>query len=160
MQSEPVQLDELARDSFADAQLLARSQSLEVEMVACDEATVRGDRHRLRQLLLNLTDNALKYNQPGGSVKMSLICANGTVKLTVSNTGPGIAPEKLPRVFERFYRCDAAHGSDVEGCGLGLCIAESIVKAHGGTIHLASEPEKLTTVEVTFPVTSERALNA
>ena len=148
---EPVRLDELVRDSFADAQLLARPHHLEVELKDCDETTVRGDRHRLKQLLLNLTDNAIKYNQPDGRITIGLSRNNGTAALTITNTGPGIPPEKLPRVFDRFYRGDAAHGSEIEGCGLGLSIVRWIVKAHGGTIHLASEPAKLTTVTVQLP---------
>ena len=69
---EPLRLDELVRDNFADAQILAEPQHIQVELTACEEITVRGDRHRLRQLLLNLTDNAVKYNQPQGRVTMSL----------------------------------------------------------------------------------------
>ncbi len=148
---EPVRLDELVRDSFADAQLLARPHQLEVELRDCDETTIRGDRHRLKQLLLNLTDNAIKYNQPAGRVTIGLTRNNGAVALTITNTGPGIPAEKLPRVFDRFYRGDDAHGSEVEGCGLGLSIVRWIVKAHGGTIHLASDPAKLTTVTVQLP---------
>jgi len=148
---EPVRLDELVRDSFADAQLLARPHHLEVELTSCDETTIRGDRHRLKQLLLNLTENAIKYNQPEGRVTLGLSRNNGTAALTIANTGPGISPEKLPRVFDRFYRGDGAHGSEIEGCGLGLSIVRWIVNAHGGTIHLASDLAKLTTVTVKLP---------
>lgn len=148
---EPVRLDELVRDSFADAQLLARPHHLEVELQHCDETTICGDRHRLKQLLLNLTENAIKYNQPAGRIAIGLSRHNGTAALTISNTGPGIPAEKLPRVFDRFYRGDAAHNNEIEGCGLGLSIVRWIVKAHGGTIHLASEPTKLTTVTVELP---------
>ena len=74
---EPVRLDELVRDNFADAQILAEPQHIQVELTACEEITVRGDRHRLRQLLLNLADNAVKYNQPQGRVTMSLRRVNG-----------------------------------------------------------------------------------
>lgn len=148
---EPVRLDELVRDSFADAQLLAQPARVRVELNECDATTVRGDRHRLRQLLLNLTDNAIKYNQPEGRVAIALNRNNGTARLTIANTGPGIPPEKLSRVFDRFYRGDPAHNSAVEGSGLGLSIAHWIVKAHGGTIQFASEPEKLTTVTIQLP---------
>jgi signal transduction histidine kinase len=148
---EPVRLDELVRDSFADAQLLARPHQLEVELQDCDETTIRGDRHRLRQLLLNLTENAIKYNQPAGRVTIGLSRHHGTAALTVANTGPGISAEKLPRVFDRFYRGDGAHSGEIEGCGLGLSIVRWIVKAHGGTIHIASDPKKLTTVTVQLP---------
>jgi signal transduction histidine kinase len=154
---EAVRLDDLVKDSVTDAQMLARSQKISVNLGACDEITVRGDRHRLRQLLLNLTDNAIKYNQPQGNVTIALNRNNGVAQLRIANTGAGILPENLPRVFDRFFRCDPAHSSDVEGCGLGLSIAQWIVKAHAGTIQLRSEPGKLTTVTVTLPVDS-RAL--
>ena len=151
---EPVRLDELVKDSFADAQMLARPQTITVNLTACDEITVRGDRHRLRQLLLNLTDNAIKYNQPRGSVTIALSRNNGLAELRIANTGAGIRPENLSRVFDRFFRCDPARGTDVEGCGLGLSIADWIVKAHHGNIQLRSEPGALTTVTVMLPADS------
>jgi signal transduction histidine kinase len=157
----PVRVDELVRDCFEDAQILAQPAHVHVEMNACDEAMVRGDRHRLRQLLLNLTENAIKYNHPDGRVVMSLARNHGTVELTIANTGPGIPAEKLPRVFDRFYRGDHAHNGEVEGSGLGLSIAQWIVKAHGGAIELTSKPEQWTTVTVRLPVRSgEQALHA
>jgi signal transduction histidine kinase len=91
---EPVRMDELLRDCFADAQILAQPAHVRVEMKICDEVMVRGDRHRLRQLLLNLADNAIKYNRPDGRVLMSLARDNGTMELTIANTGPGISAEK------------------------------------------------------------------
>lgn len=154
IEKEPVRLDELVRDSFADAQMLARPHHLEVFLQDCHETTVRGDRHRLRQLLLNLTDNAIKYNQPDGRVTIALHRQNGSAALTIANTGPGIPSEKLPRVFDRFYRGDVAHSGAIEGCGLGLSIAHWIVKAHGGTIQMASMPAQLTTVTVRLPADS------
>ena len=148
----PVRLDELVRDSFTDAQMLAASQRLEVSLAVCDAATVRGDRHRLRQLLLNLTDNAVKYAEPQGRVTMALVRNGASVELQIANTGPGIAPEKLPRVFDRFFRGDDAHSRAVEGSGLGLSIAQWIVQTHGGEIRITSEPQKLTTVAVRLPL--------
>jgi signal transduction histidine kinase len=148
---EPVRLDELVRDSFTDAQSLARPRRLQVELGACDETVVQGDRHRLKQLLLNLTDNAIKYSPAEGHVTIALSRHNGTAALVISNTGPGIPPETLSRVFDRFYRGDPAHNSAIEGCGLGLSIAQSIVTAHQGTIELVSVPDKLTTVTFKLP---------
>jgi signal transduction histidine kinase len=149
---EPVNLDELVQDSFADAQLLAQPANVNVDLAACDEVIVRGDRHRLRQLLLNLADNAIKYNQPQGSVTIALHRNGKAAELKITNTGPGIAPAALPRVFDRFYRGDPAHAYAVEGCGLGLSIAQWIATAHRGTIEITSEPEKLTTVTVALPL--------
>lgn len=151
---EPVRFDEIVRDSFIDAQLLARPSRIRVELKACEQTTIQGDRHRIKQLLLNLADNAIKYNHPEGEVTFALTQNNGEAELTIANTGPGIAPEKLPRVFDRFYRGDLAHNSTVEGCGLGLSIAQWIVKAHGGSIRVTSEPQNLTTVRVKLPTAS------
>jgi heavy metal sensor kinase len=153
---EPVRLDELVRDNFADAQILAEPQGIRVELAACEEITVRGDRHRLRQLLLNLADNAVKYNQLQGRVTMSLRRAGGTAEFTIANSGPGIPPEILPRVFDRFFRGDLAHSPAVDGCGLGLSIVQWIISAHNGTITITSEPSKLTTVTVRFPLLEVR----
>lgn len=149
---EPVRLDELVRESVADAKILAQPQGVEARLDACDEVTVVGDRHRLRQLLLNLADNAVKYNQAGGSIRFSLQRDGDFAALQISNTGPGLATELQRRVFERFFRGDASHNSTIEGCGLGLSIAQWIVRAHRGGIQFTSRPNELTTVSVRLPV--------
>jgi signal transduction histidine kinase len=148
---ESVRLDELVRESVADAKILAQQQTIRVNLSACDNVPVSGDRHRLRQLLLNLTDNAIKYNQPNGRVDISLLQTDGVAELKIENTGAGIAADLQPRVFERFFRGDSSHSSAVEGCGLGLSIAQWIVLAHNGTIQFVSEPGKLTTVTIKLP---------
>jgi signal transduction histidine kinase len=152
---EPLRFDELVRDSFADTQILAQASGIRVELAACEAATVRGDAHRLRQLLLNLADNAVKYNQPQGAITMTFRRADQVAEFIVTNTGPGIPAATLPRVFDRFYRGDPAHSSDVEGCGLGLSIAQWIVTAHSGNIGIESVPSGLTTVTVRLPVLEE-----
>jgi heavy metal sensor kinase len=151
---EPVRLDELVRDNFADAQILAEPHGIKVELAACEEVFVRGDRHRLRQLLLNLADNAVKYNQPQGRVTMNLRRADNLARFTIANTGAGIPPEVLPRVFDRFFRGDPAHSNAVDGCGLGLSIAKWIVSAHDGEIRIASVQANETTVTVKLPLAS------
>ncbi len=149
---EPVQLDELVRDALADAQILAKPGAIQVHLGLCNQVTVRGDRHRLRQLLLNLTDNAIKYNKPGGLVNIELThLPGGVARLMIANTGDGIPPDKLSRVFERFFRGDASHNSAIDGCGLGLSICKWIVSAHQGTIKLTSIPNDFTKVVVTLP---------
>ena len=149
---ELVAFDELVRDCFADAQILAQAGDIRVELTACEKAVLQGDPHRLRQLLLNLADNAVKYNQPGGSITMSLRRVTQDAEFAISNTGPGIAPEALPRVFDRFFRGDPAHSHDTEGCGLGLSIAQWIATVHKGSISVQSAPSKLTTVTVRLPL--------
>ena len=152
LQLETVRLDELVRDNFADLQILAEPNGITVELGSCEEISVRGDRHRLRQLLLNLADNAIKYNQPQGRVTMNLRHTNDSAaELTVANTGAGIPAGILPRVFDRFFRGDSAHGNTVDGCGLGLSIAQWIVSAHGGSIQIESAPSETTVVTVRLP---------
>jgi heavy metal sensor kinase len=149
---QPVALHEIVRENFADTQLLARACGLTVELAVCEPVTVRADPHRLRQLLLNLADNAVKHNHHGGSITMALRRADSAAQFTISNTGAGISPEALPRVFDRFFRGDPAHNRAVEGCGLGLSIAQWIVQAHHGTITVESAPTNSTTVTVHLPL--------
>lgn len=148
---ESVRLDELVRESFADAKILAQSQNIQVNLPTCDEVTISGDRHRLRQLLLNLADNAVKYNQRNGTVNFSLRRADGFAELKIENTGVGVSPEFQSRVFERFFRGDASHNNSVDGCGLGLSIAQWIVNAHKGNIQFTSELNKSTVVTIRLP---------
>jgi signal transduction histidine kinase len=152
LKREPLQFDDIVRDVFADAQILAKPESLQVQLATCEPVTIQGDRHRLRQLLLNLVDNAIKYNAPRGLVTIALVRVHEYAELTVANTGPGIPHTALPRVFDRFYRADQAHSDTVEGCGLGLSIAQWIVSAHGGQIQIASEPDVKTSLVVRLPL--------
>jgi signal transduction histidine kinase len=149
---ETIRFDDLVRDCFADAQILAEPHGIKVGLEACEEISVRGDRHRLRQLLLNLADNAVKYNQPQGRVTMNLRQDGEFAEFKIANTGAGIPPEILPRVFDRFFRADPAHGQTVEGSGLGLSIAQWIVSAHNGIIQIESAVAKSTTVIVRLPI--------
>jgi signal transduction histidine kinase len=149
---EPVRLDEIVREAVEDAQHLAQGREVQASLTACEELSVRGDRHRLRQLLLNLTDNAIKYNWPNGTVTIALRSVEDTAELAIANTGPGIPPDLRSRVFDRFFRGDASHGNAVEGSGLGLSIAQWIVAAHGGSIRIESEEKGLTTVTVRLPI--------
>ena len=155
LKSEPLALDEIVRDVFADAQILARPANIFVTLSECAPVRICGDRHRLRQLLLNLADNAIKYNQPEGSVEFYLRRGGADAELKISNTGAGIPPEVLPHVFDRFYRGDASHNTAVDGCGLGLSIAQWIVSAHHGSAKIESAPMKLTTVTVRLPLAVE-----
>ena len=155
LKQEPVRLDELMRDIFADGQILARPCEVDIRLKACEQTTIIGDNYRLRQVFLNLVDNALKYNQVGGSVIISLEQAGAFAEVTITNTGPGVPPELMGRVFDPFYRVDAAHSRAVDGCGLGLAIARWIVTAHGGTITLTSQPGEVTTAMVRVPLVKD-----
>src|SRR4029079_3406672 len=112
-----------------------------------------GDRDRLRQMLLNLVENSIKYNCPGGFVTIALRQTEHAVELEIANTGEGISSQLAPRLFQPFARGDEARSKAIEGCGLGLSICQWIVHAHGGQIQLASAPSGLTTARVRWPVT-------
>jgi len=145
-----VSLDEIVNEAFEDALILAQPQKLMVTLTRCDFVKILGDRHRLRQLLLILTDNAVKYNQPGGSIALSLQTIDDGGELRITNTGADFSDKTLGAVFDRFVRGENAQGS-VDGCGLGLTIAQWIVHAHEGTIQLLKEKDHRFTALVRFP---------
>jgi two-component system sensor histidine kinase BaeS len=114
------------------------------------------DRTRVRQLLLNLLTNAVKYTPPGGSVSVELARDDGRVIIAVTDTGVGIAPGDLPHIFDRFWRADTARTRTGErpGAGLGLAICKWIAEAHGGTIEAASRPGRGSRFTVTLPAST------
>jgi signal transduction histidine kinase len=145
-----VDLDALVLDAFRCARQLAHSQTLILDPF--DLVQVTGDEDRLKQLLLILLDNALKYTPPGGQVILGLDYDATGVTIQVRDTGVGIASEDVPHVFERFYRADPGRSCDPGGTGLGLPIAQWIVEQHGGTITLISQSGKGTCVTVRLPL--------
>ena len=124
-------------------------------LVACGEggpSPIRADPVLFRQALVNLVDNAVKYTPAGGQVEVSATLVNGTVQVAVTDTGPGIAPEHQPRIFERFYRVDPARSSSAQaGTGLGLAIVKWSVEACGGSVAVGSRNEHGSTFTLTFP---------
>ena len=112
------------------------------------------DRERIRQLLMNLLTNAIKYTPAGGEVTVGSARQAGKVVIKVSDTGVGIAPGELPHVFDRFWRADPARSRSGQrsGAGLGLAISKWIAEAHGGSIQANSRPGRGTTMTVTLPV--------
>jgi signal transduction histidine kinase len=136
--------------------LLPRARDKEIELALDLSPTppVLGDRDRLVQVFTNLADNALTYTPSGGRVGLAVRSVNGAVEGIVSDTGPGIPEEELPRVFERFYRLEKsrARGEDGRrGSGLGLAIVEELVHAHGGRISVSSRVGQGTTFVVSLP---------
>jgi len=112
---------------------------------------IRGDRHHLVRLFVNLVENAVRHTPPEGRVTLSAVDAGEVVELRVEDTGEGIAPEHVPHLCERFYRVDSARSRARGGTGLGLAICRSIVNAHGGTLSFESEVGRGTTVTVILP---------
>ena len=106
----------------------------------------------LQEILYNLCDNAIKYNKPGGTVKLSVVRSGGNAVLKVMDTGIGIAPEDQPRIFERFYRADKSHSRQIGGTGLGLSIVKHGVQLHNGEIQLESKQDVGTSITVRLPV--------
>ena len=121
------------------------------------EVTVSGDPLRLRQVVANLLSNAAKFVPPGGHVWVELVAESTWARLVVADDGPGIAPEDLPHVFERFFR---GKGTGVGGSGIGLAVVAGLVNAHGGEVAVASEPGHGTTFTVRLPQAAPEAPQA
>ena len=130
--------------------ILAEERGVRLCVEAPQETRVLGDVGRLRQVLLILLDNALKYTPEGGGITVRVARQGGQARLEVRDTGPGLAPADLPHLFERFYRADKARSSD--GTGLGLAIGRWIAEAHGGRIAAATAPEGGALFTVTLPL--------
>ncbi len=133
----------------------ARERKMTLAMhLPASAATVRGHRRSLEQVVANLVDNALKYGGEGGRIMIATTSEGEHVILTVQDSGPGIAEEHLPRLFERFYRVDAGRSRDVGGTGLGLAIVKHLVEAMGGSVSVSSEPTRGTTFTVKLRVSA------
>lgn len=146
---EQVDLYELARDSVEMLQIRAEEHSviMSMEGVPC---TVQGDKQMLEELIYNLCDNAICYNNIGGFVRVSVGTSDDKTFLRIQDTGIGIPKESQERIFERFYRVDKSRSKSTGGTGLGLAIVKHIVAVHGADISLASEVGKGTDITITF----------
>ncbi|HEV8399288.1 MAG TPA: ATP-binding protein [Gemmatimonadales bacterium] len=151
---EPVDLRAIVTEAGETGDLLADHAGVAIEIRTPPAPLVLAiDRSRVRQLILNLIENAVKYTPRGGNVSVQLGASDGEVRLTVADSGIGIAPGDLPHIFDRFWRADSARTRTGErpGAGLGLAISKWIVEAHGGAIEVQSRPGRGTTFTVTFP---------
>jgi len=147
----PLKLEPLMQDLVKELTLLADDRKVRLKLDAQPVPIVLGDEGRLTQLLVNLLDNALAYTPPEGMVTLRLRPEKGEVVIEVEDTGPGIAPEHLPRLFERFYRADHARDRASGGAGLGLAIVKEIAEAHGGSVRVTSTLGQGTIFTVTLP---------
>ncbi len=148
---EPIHLEGLVRECLEILRPQADSERIQLETdIDHTLSPVIGDRSQLRRLLLNLLTNAIKYNQPGGWVRISLHRVEGGVTLAVTDSGFGIPRESLAKLFERFYRVPGSEARS-SGTGLGLMIAKRIVEGHGGKIEVVSEVGKGSTFSVFLP---------
>lgn len=148
---EVVDLGELARGVARRAESLVAERGLTLSVSAEPGVLVLGERTQLEEVALILLDNAIKYNQPGGTVTLTVAREGARALLSVADTGPGIAAEHLARLGERFYRVDKSRSRELGGAGLGLSIARRIVAAHGGALTFASTPGEGTTATLNLP---------
>lgn len=150
LRRQQVELDRIVLETLAEVRHLRQGQELQIEHI--EPVVIAGDPDRLKQVLVILCHNALKYTPAGGAVALGLRRRGAAAEVTVSDTGVGIAPPDLPHVFERFYRADPARGRDPGGTGLGLAIAKRIALDHGGDVMVKSEVGKGTVVTMILPV--------
>lgn len=119
--------------------------------IAPEAQNLTADPQGVSQVLQNLLENAIRYTAPDGTITVAATAEGGDIRLSVSDTGPGIASEHLPRIFERFYRADPGRGREQGGTGLGLAIVRHLVEAHGGRVQAESEAARGTTIHCWFP---------
>jgi len=162
MARQPVDLPELLQDCAEKASLRAQQGQVTLRVESDDGLIATGDRDRLAQVIGNLLDNALKHTPPGGTISLSAHSMTTeparpreeprrVVQISVTDTGQGIPPEDLSRIFERFYRGDKSRAKDGKGAGLGLAIAQEIISAHGGHIGVESVVGLGTKFTITLP---------
>jgi heavy metal sensor kinase len=148
----PVDVVALAREATTEIDLLARTKGIRLASELPNGAVnVHGDPRALRQLLLILLDNAVKYTPAGGRVELAIATNDGHASLSVRDTGIGIPAEDVPHIFDRFYRVDRARSRAQGGAGLGLAIGRWIAEAHGGNILVESELERGSVFSVRLP---------
>ena len=135
-QAERVRLDlaSLAETTAEQMCLLAEEKRIDLVCQTRDGVEVEGDRARLKQVIVNLLDNAIKYSPEHGNIALAVHGRNGSAYLEVTDTGPGVPEAALPHLFERFYRADETRSGEIGGAGLGLSIVQSICAAHGGSV--------------------------
>ncbi len=150
LERRPVELDRVVLDALSEARQRSTGQRLEVGQF--EPAMVQGDPDRLKQLVVNLLDNALKYTPEDAAITVELKCSGNEAVMTVTDDGIGISPEDLPHIFERFYRADPARSRDPGGTGLGLSIVQWIVDQHQGQISVDSPARRGTMVTVRLPL--------
>ncbi|HEU4526863.1 MAG TPA: ATP-binding protein [Actinomycetota bacterium] len=153
LQREEVALGPLVSEVLSEIEVARADRGVALERrLAQDLPAVLADRERIHQVLFNLLDNAVRFTPEGGRVTVSAERHDGAVDVRVADTGPGIAPEHLPRLFERFYRVDPARSQKEGGTGIGLAIARSVVEAHGGRIWADSSPGQGSVFTFELPV--------
>jgi two-component system phosphate regulon sensor histidine kinase PhoR len=154
LELQPVSLRAAAQEVVDDFQSRARTRGTRLENIVPGELVVRADPNRLRQVLSNLVDNAIKYGRDAGQVRVGGgALPDGRIEVRVADDGPGLPVDAQPRIFERFFRVDKARSREQGGTGLGLAIVKHVVQAQGGEVRVASRPGAGTTFYFTLPGT-------
>jgi signal transduction histidine kinase len=149
---QPLAIADAAAEVFARVAAVAGKKGVSLETnVAPGASIIHADRTALEQILLNLVENAIRHTPEGGKVTIETTEARNGVVLSVRDTGTGIAPEHLPRIFERFYRADSGRSREAGGTGLGLAIVKHLVEAHGGSVSADSVVGSGATIRIFFP---------
>lgn len=152
LQVEEINLSKLIKETVRIVREEARDKGIAIFLPLAETVMIEGDSDRLRQIILNLVSNAINYTPENGEVTINIREISGNqIEIQVSDTGIGIAPEHLPRIFERFYRVDKARSRASGGTGLGLAIVKHLVESHHGEIHAESEEGKGTTFTILLP---------
>ncbi|HWV47667.1 MAG TPA: ATP-binding protein [Nitrospira sp.] len=152
----PLVLEPLIQEIVDELTLLADDRQIALTFESHPVPSVLGDAQWLKQALINLLDNALRYTPSGGAVSIRLQAIGQEVSVSVEDTGHGIEPEHIPHLFERFYRTDWARAKDAAGTGLGLPIVKEIMDAHGGSISVTSEVNKGSIFTLRLPALSQQ----
>ena len=150
----PFDFNEMANAVLEDFQPLIQEQNIHCTVWLDDQLNLNADQDNIRRMLINLVDNAIKYNLPGGHIRLVTRREGRNMALDLFNTGPGIPVEDRQRVFEQFFRVEKSRATSLGGSGLGLTIVRRIVELHGGTITLQSKPGEWTQVHVVLPLQS------
>lgn len=152
MESLPVAMESLVEDVHRQAKLLAQDRNIDVLLGTVMPVVVQGDDLRLRELLLNLVENAMKYSYPGGKVEISLLNDGREARLSVADHGIGIATADHKKIFQRFFRTDVARGHTKKGTGLGLAICTWIAELHKGRVEVKSDLGQGSTFTLVLPL--------
>jgi len=152
VESLPVAMESLVEDIHRQAKLLAQDRNIEVLLGTIMPVVVQGDDLRLRELLLNLVENAMKYSYSGGKVEIALLNDGREARLSVTDYGIGIAPADHKKIFQRFFRTDVARGHTKKGTGLGLAICSWIAELHKGRVEVKSALGQGSTFTVVLPL--------
>lgn len=151
IQTKQVRLKALVDEVFTSLSSKASGRDIKLVNRISPASKAQADPVRLEQMLTNLIDNAIKFNRPGGDVTLTAFESDEKASISVTDTGEGILPDHLPRVFERFYRADRGRTREVGGTGLGLAIVKHLARLHGGEVSVSSTPSEGTVFTIELP---------